>query len=89
MIKLPTITDKEAKEYVEEKKKYDEIISRMMEVTESKDEFELADYLCIRASELSSNMRDLIIPTDWIKKLAAGKGIAPSWLLTGEGNKKL
>lgn len=89
MIKLPTITDKEAKEYVEEKKKYDEIISRMMEVTESKDEFELVEYLCIRASEFSSNMRDLIIPIDWVKKLAADKGIAPSWLLTGEGNKKL
>lgn len=89
MIKLPTITDKEARDYVEEKKRYDEVISRMMEITESKDEVELADYLCIRVSELSANMKDLIIPTNWVKKLAADKGISPSWLISGEGKKEL
>lgn len=89
MIKLPAITEEEAREYVKEKEKYDEIISRIMDITEAKDKVALADYFECRVSFVSSNLKDLIIPDDWVKKLIIDKGISPTWLLHGEGNKKL
>lgn len=89
MIDFPSITDEEAREYVKETKKYNEIISRIRVVLEIKGDIELADYFCIRVYDLRKNIKDLIIPIEWVKLLAADKGIAPSWILTGEGNKKL
>lgn len=89
MIKLPTITDQEAREFLEEKKIYDEIISRITEITGAKDKLELADYFGCTVSSVGSNLRNLIIPDDWIKKLIVEKGISPNWVLHGEGNKEL
>lgn len=89
MIKLPTITEKEVQDYIKEKKQYDEIMSRMRECAEVNDDYELADFLKIRIGDLRSNQRKLIISTEWIKILAAEKGISPSWIMSGIGKKEL
>lgn len=89
MIKLPTITDQEAREFLEEKKIYDEIISRITEITGAKDKLELAEYFECRVSYVSSNFENLTIPENWVKKLIVDKGISPTWLLHGKGNKNL
>lgn len=89
MIKLPTITEKEVQDYIKEKKQYDEIISRMKEIAEVNNDYELAEFLNIRLSELQSNQKKLIISCEWIKILAAKKGISPSWIMSGTGKKEL
>lgn len=89
MIKLPTITDHEARQFLEEKKIYDEIISRITEITGAEDKLQLADYFGCTVSSVGTNLRSLVIPDDWIKKLIVEKGISPTWILHGKGNRNL
>ena len=68
-------------------KPFQAFYQRILEVTESKTQIELADFLGIRQSSISDAIRREHIPSGWILAIFERKGVLPSWLKTGEGSK--
>lgn len=68
-------------------KSFQEVYNRILEVTETRTQIELAEFLGIRQSSISDALRRESIPSDWILAIFEQKGILPSWIRTGEGSR--
>lgn len=64
---------------------FEEQMSRIQEVTGKKTQVELAEYLGIRQSSVSSAVQRGKIPADWLVTLIRTKDVHPEWILTGLG----
>ena len=64
---------------------FEEQMRRVQEVTGKKTQAELAEYLGIRQSSVSSAVNRGKIPADWLVTLIRTKDVHPEWVLTGLG----
>ena len=63
------------------------VMARVYEVTETRTQVQLADFLGIKQSSISDAKRRETIPAAWLLALVCVKNISPSWIMTGRGNK--
>ncbi len=62
---------------------------RILEITKTRTQVELAKFLAIRQSTISDAKRRESIPSDWLMKLFIKTRVNPEWILYGEGSKYL
>ncbi len=63
------------------------VLARIYEVTETRTQVQLADFLGIKQSSISDAKRRETIPAAWLLALVCVKNISPVWIMTGRGSK--
>lgn len=63
------------------------VLARVYEVTETRTQVQLADFLGIKQSSISDAKRRETIPAAWLLALVCVKNISPTWIMTGRGSK--
>ncbi len=63
------------------------VLARIYEVTETRTQVQLAEFLGIKQSSISDAKRRETIPAAWLLALICIKNISPAWIMTGRGSK--
>lgn len=65
--------------------RYETIMGRIVAITGTQTQMQLADVLEVRQSSISDAKRRASIPSDWLLKLEGKYGVIAMWLATGNG----
>ena len=68
---------------------FDEIMSRIHSITNTRTQVELANFLGIRQSSISDAKKRRSIPPEWLLRLYWKKRANPEWVVIGSGGKYL
>ena len=70
----------------EARNNFDEQLDRILWVTGTHTQLELADFLGVHRSSVLDAQKSGKIPADWLLTILCAKDVHPEWILTGDGS---
>lgn len=63
---------------------YAAVVDRIYNVTGTKTQTELAEFLGVRQSSISDAKKRRSVPAEWLLRIFRVKGVHPEWIVTGK-----